>query len=81
MNIVKIDVDGVIRNMFDNMCEIYNQRFKENKTVDDIWDYDVEKVFPKIKEELDISAAEYFFQLHAKELFLDNEPYEGAINY
>lgn len=78
MNIVKIDVDGVIRNMFDNMCDIYNKEFNENLTVNDIWDYDVEKVFPRIKEELNISAAEYFFQVHAKELFLDSEPYDGV---
>ena len=32
MKIVKIDVDGVIRNMFDNMCDIYNKEFNENLT-------------------------------------------------
>ena len=73
--IVKIDVDGVIRNMFDNMCKVYCNWFGDYLTADDIFDYDVDKVFPKVKLNLGISAAEFFFRMHTKEVFLLSKPY------
>ena len=76
--IIKIDVDGVIRNMFDSMCDVYNNEFNESLSVNDIFDYDVDVVFHRIKEELGINAAEFFFEQHAKELFLDSKPYNGV---
>ena len=76
--IFKIDVDGVIRNMFDTMCDVYNKEFNDSITVDDIWDYDVEKVFPKIKEKLNMPASEFFFKMHSKKLFFDSKPYDGV---
>lgn len=76
--IIKIDVDGVIRDMFTVMCKIYNEDFKENITVDDIFDYDVDKVFIKVKEAWGISAAEYFFKMHSRELFLLSKPYDNV---
>ena len=76
--IIKVDVDGVIRNMFDNMCGVYNRCFNEHMTVEDIFDYDVDVVFPRIKKELGISAADFFFKLNGKKLFLYSEPYDGV---
>lgn len=75
---IKVDVDGVIRNMFDNMCKVYNNCFKEHMTVEDIFDYDVDIVFPRIKKELGMSAADFFFKLNGKNLFLYSEPYDGV---
>ena len=76
--IIKVDVDGVIRNMNETMCSLYNETYGEHITVDDIFDYDVEKVFPKIKEIDGISACEFFFHKHARNIFLDSKPYEGV---
>ena len=76
--IIKVDVDGVIRNMFDNMCKVYNNCFNEHMTVEDIFDYDVDIVFPRIREEMGISAADYFFKLYAYDLFLESKPYDGV---
>jgi len=76
--IIKVDVDGVIRNMFDNMCKVYNRCFNEHMTVEDIFDYDVDIVFPRIREEIGISAADYFFKLYAYDLFLESKPYDGV---
>lgn len=76
--IIKIDVDGVIRDIFTIMCKIYNEDFKENLTVDNIFDYDVDKVFTKVKENWGISATEYFFKMHSKELFLLSKPYNDV---
>ena len=38
--IIKIDVDGVIRNINETMCKLYNQLFNEKITVEDIFDYE-----------------------------------------
>lgn len=73
--IIKIDVDGVIRNIYDTMCRIYNRDFKENMSVDDIVVYDVDKVFTKVREKLHISASEYFFKFNSRDLFLLSKPY------
>lgn len=77
--IIKIDVDGVIRNINEKMCYLYNQAFGENLTEEDIFDYDVEKVFNKIKEELGRSAVQYFFGWCSEEVFLNSRPYDGVI--
>lgn len=76
MKIVKIDIDGVIRNIFDSMCEIYNNVFNENIKVDDIFEYDVDLSFPEIKKRLGISASNYFFELWGTRIFLESNPYE-----
>lgn len=76
--IVKIDMDGVIRNIFNNMCDIYNTNFGTNITVDDIFDYDVEVVFPKISEKFGMSAADYFFKEKSVDIFLLSKPYDGV---
>lgn len=54
--IIKIDVDGVIRNINETLCRLYNDLFNENLTPDDMFDYDVEKVFNRIQEEMGLTA-------------------------
>ena len=76
--VIKIDVDGVIRNINEKMCEIYNDLFGENLTVDDMFDYDVEKVFSKIKENMGITSVDCFFDKSARSIFLNSNPYEGV---
>ena len=76
--VIKIDMDGVIRNIFDEMCTIYNNVFRTHLCVDDIFDYDVDAVFTKIKENIGISAADYFFKLYAYRLFYESNPYDGV---
>lgn len=76
--IIKIDVDGVIRNINETMCKMYNDLFDENLTVEDMFDYDVEKVFNKIKEKLGMTAVDYFFDWSARSIFLNSEPYAGV---
>lgn len=73
MTTVKVDVDGVIRDIFGAMCRIYNEKFDDNKTLDDIIHYDVDESFPRIKEETGESAAKFFFIDNAHYVF-----YEGA---
>jgi len=76
--IIKIDVDGVIRDMMQAMCDVYNEDFDEHFTVEDIFDYDVEKVFPKIREKYNISASDYFFKRKSHSLLFLSGPCKGA---
>ena len=84
--IFKIDVDGVLRDSFQAMCDLYNHEFEDYldfgsdnmMTVEDIKDYNVDVSFPFIKEKLGIPAKEFFFHIHAKEVFYDAKLYPGA---
>lgn len=73
--IIKIDVDGVIRNINKSMVDLYNSDFFDSIKVDDITEYDVEKVFPKIKKTLGITASDYFFKFNSNKIFLLSETY------
>ena len=73
--IIKIDVDGVIRNINKSMVDLYNRDFFDSIKVDDITEYDVDKVFPKIKKTLGITASDYFFKFNSNKIFLLSETY------
>ena len=77
--IVKVDIDGVIRNMTSAMCDIYNRDFNENVEPCDIVYYDVDMQFPRIRSELGIPAAEYFFKNNCKLVtYKLTRPYNGV---
>lgn len=76
--IIKIDVDGVIRNINKTLCRLYNDLFNENLTSENILDYDVDKTFKRIQEEMGMTACNYFFDLCSKEVFLNSPPYDGV---
>ena len=68
---VKVDVDGVIRNSFQVMCDLYNDEILPNvemmgegevkrMTVDDITDYDVEVSFPEVRHVTGRPAKKFF---------------------
>ena len=77
--VIKIDVDGVIRDINETMCRLYNELFDTNLTVDDMYDYDVEKVFNKIKEKYGMSAVDYYFNWRSRDVFLYSNPYNDVI--
>jgi 5'(3')-deoxyribonucleotidase len=58
--IIKIDVDGVLRDMLSTMCNLYNIEYKDNIQPSDVKNYDVDISFPKCKE-VDGMSAKYFF--------------------
>ena len=76
--IIKIDIDGVIRNTFQGMLNVYNSVFLEEKTLDDITSYDTNESFPRIGNELKIDGNVFFFDYHGREVF-SSEPLPGAI--
>ena len=67
---VKVDIDGVLRNTFSAMLDLYNKEFGESLELGDIISYDSDVSFPLIKEKLGISGNTWFFKNHPKECFL-----------
>lgn len=67
MKVVKIDVDGVIRDMLGALCKMYFA-FEREIEREDITDYRVNISFPKIKQELGIDAHDYFFTYHSEDV-------------
>lgn len=69
MAIFKIDCDGVLRDLLVCMCEVYNHEFDTKMTPKDIVKYDVDEIFTKCKEYLNMSAVEFLFDKHGWLLF------------
>lgn len=77
--IVKIDVDGVIRDIISAMCKIYNEKFDGNLCAEDINDYDVNTNFHSIIEKTGRKPTEYFFIDHADKIFETvSKPFVGV---
>lgn len=65
--IIKIDCDGVLRNMLPLMCELYNDYYDDNLTIEDITDFDVNKIFTKCENPYD-----FFFKNNAAYIYLNS---------
>ena len=70
-----IDVDGVLRDNLGAIVELYNKEFNDNKRPEEITDFRTEVSFPRIETETGMTASNWFFQEHSKELFLDAAPF------
>lgn len=77
--VIKIDVDGVIRDIIAAMVEIYNERFGENLTVWDIDDYDINLNFSEVERRLGKKPTDYFFNDNGDLVFETlSKPFYGA---
>lgn len=80
--VIKIDVDGVIRDLLRAMCEVFNDEFDRHVYPCDIKEYNVneEPYFSIIKDKYpSITPHEYFFREHSRKVFLDDAyPIFGA---
>ena len=72
--IVKLDIDGVLRNMLTSMVEVYNKEFDENMTELDVSTYDISQAFPKLGKD----AFDFLFVQHAEETLVKAEVYPGV---
>lgn len=57
--IVKVDIDGVLRDMVSVLCELYGKKTGETITPSEVCEYDVNKTFTG----LPVSADDYFFRV------------------
>ena len=72
--VIKIDIDGVIRDLLRAMCEVFNNEFDGHVMPCDIREYNVneEPHFRPIRDKYpSITPHEYFFREHRNEVFLD----------
>ena len=66
--IIKIDVDGVLRNLLPKMCEIYNDYYNECITPNDILDFDLKSTFKKCNNPVD-----WFFKSNGSYIYLNSK--------
>ena len=69
--VIAVDVDQVLRDNLWIMVDLYNKEFGTHMSTSDTKEFMVDVSFPLVKEKLGISASEWFFKVHAKEIFLD----------
>ena len=76
---IKIDVDGVIRDIITAMCRIYNNKFGGKLCPDDIDNYDINTNFAEIPNRTGMTPVDYFFREHADLIFeYVSQPFEGV---
>jgi 5'(3')-deoxyribonucleotidase len=76
--IVKVDIDGVLRDTFAKMCEIYNNEFGTSMTTEDIHTYDVNVSFPLAKDKYGDSRAYFFDSSNTPVVFGEAKPVKWA---
>jgi len=76
--IIKIDMDGVIRDIVPTMVKIYNNEFKQNMSVDEVTEYNVNSCFMDIISKTGKLATDYFFIDNAEEIFTKSKLCNGA---
>ena len=64
-----IDCDGVLRDLLLSMVSLYNEKFNDNMSLDDVKDFNVDVSFPRISELTGVTASKWFFQDNGYELF------------
>lgn len=77
--VVKIDVDGVIRDIISAMCDIYKKEFGKRVSARSIVEYDINRSFPDIKKRTGKLPSEYFFTDNADKIFETvSKPFNGV---
>jgi 5'(3')-deoxyribonucleotidase len=76
--IIKIDCDGVLRDLLTQMSNVYNEHYNESINPDDVINFETEKTFTKCLEIDDIHPNEWLFQKNSYKLFLDSSPLPKA---
>ena len=66
-----MDVDQVLRSNLWIMVDLYNKEFRTDMRTSDVKEFMVDVSFPLIQERLGMKASDWFFNVHAKEIFLD----------
>ncbi|MBP5457216.1 MAG: hypothetical protein J6Y37_12020 [Paludibacteraceae bacterium] len=77
--VVKIDVDGVLRDIITRMCIIYNDAFGETIFPWEVDEYDINKVFTEITYATGgMSAVDFFFREKAEDVFVNSDAFPDA---
>lgn len=69
--VIAVDVDQVLRSNLGIMVDLYNKEFGTDMKTSDVKEFMVDVSFPLIQERLGVKASDWFFNVHAKEIFLN----------
>ena len=75
---IKIDMDGVIRDIIPTMLKIYNEECDGQLTANDIIDYNVNTSFPNVITKKNKLATDFFFVDKAEDIFRYSPMCNGA---
>ena len=75
--IIKLDIDGVLRDMESPMIRLYNEKFQTHMKLGDLVSYDIDESFPLFRN-TGIDGHKFFFEDHLQECYIDADVYEGA---
>ena len=75
---IKIDMDGVIRDIIPTMLKIYNEECDGQLTANDIADYNVNTSFPNVITKKNKLATDFFFVDKAEDIFRYSPMCNGA---
>ena len=75
--IIKLDVDGVLRDMESPMIRLYNKRFQTRMKSGDLISYNIDKSFPLFRK-VGIDGYKFFFEDHLQDCYINADAYEGA---
>lgn len=70
--IVKIDCDGVLRDLLPQMCKVYNEQFNEHIEPENVIEYDLTHTFHKCIEVDGISPNKWFFDEHIHDVYINS---------
>lgn len=73
--VIAVDVDQVLRKNLGIMVYLYNKEFGTDMKTSDVKEFMVEVSFPLIQEKLGVKPSDWFFKIHAKDVFLDAPDY------
>lgn len=67
--VIKVDIDGVLRDLVSGICDVYNSTFDQDVKPTDITDYSINKFFPLVKEKFNMLPTDFFFVNKGEEVF------------
>ena len=77
--IIKLDIDGVLRDMETPMIRLYNEKFQTCMKLGDLISYDIDESFPLFRNaDIDTDGYKFFFEDHLQECYIEAKAYEGA---
>lgn len=70
--IIKIDCDGVLRDLLPQMCKVYNEHFNERIEPENVLEYDLTNTFHKCIEVDGMSPNKWFFDEHIYDIYINS---------
>lgn len=70
--IIKIDCDGVLRDLLPQMCKVYNKYFNEHIEPENVLEYDLTNTFHKCMDIDGITPNKWFFDEHIHEIYVNS---------